>query len=475
MSALGPIHYEFISSRHSCSNLCASFRTDYGWRLLPDVYSSLTSLTLRQCRLNDRQLTHVIKACQDLRFLDISDNTNVGKSVRHLGPAIECLICGNLSNDESLDKMLSNVAFGNGRHLKSLSMFGGLASLKALVEFDRLTSLELHYYTDEELPNYLGEIGCLSLTSLVLEQIRCYECPSAVSASQFEMMLARSPKLQRLQITGDFDWNLRLNDESLRLLATSCPELQELTLNGMMVQVVLFQAYLMFVLLGTGNGSLTDTGVLHLGSLPLRQLSLSSFHTITDYSIKTLLRNLSTLKHITLVDMPQVTDRVIHKAIDVCQAEPERKLHLTLSDEQMSRRVRRRHLTYPPNLVVQFDSHLCGKQLADAEPTDVQMVLVILMSAIILGMTLLTTVVVVLVPLSMLFMMAHEYIFDLLLTSATGGGGSGGGDVGVDPKGARLLEAAGGAADVGQAFDVFAGVVFGVAKRIVSSIVAFKV
>ena len=42
------------------------------------------------------------------------------------------------------------------------------------------------------------------------------------------------------------------------------------------------------------------------------------------------------------------------------------------------------------------------------------MILVIFMSAIILGMTLLTTVVVVLVPLSMLLMMAHEWLFDIL-------------------------------------------------------------
>lgn len=364
--------------------------------------------------------------------------------------------------------MLSNVAFGNGRHLKSLSMFGGLASLKALVEFNQLTSLELHYYTDEELPNYLGEVGCLSLTSLVLEQIRCYECPSAISVSQFEMMLARSPKLQRLQITGDFDWNLRLVDDSLRWLVTRCPELKELTLNGMIFNIRLFSTDNIFLL---GNGSLTDDGVLHLGNLPLHQLSLSSFHTITDYSIKSLLRKLSTLEHITLVDMPQVTDRVIHKAIDVCRAEPDRKLHLTMSDEQMSRRVRRRHLTYPPNLSVEFDSHLCGKQLADAEPTDVQMVLVILMSAIILGMTLLTTVVVVLVPLSMLFMMAHEYIFDLLFNYFTSVANSGGGFE-VTTKSARLIDTAD--TDAGQTFDIFAGVILSVAKRIATSIVAFK-
>ena len=146
------------------------------------------------------------------------------------------------------------------------------------------------------------------------------------------------------------------------------------------------------------------------------QLSLSSFHAITDYSIVSLMKQLRTLRQITLVDMPQISDRLVTKAVAMCVTDNSRRLHLTLSDEQMSKRVRRRHHDYPANLRVNFDSHLCGKQLADTEPTDVQMILVILMSAIILGMTLLTTIVVVLVPLSMLLMMAHEWLFELVFS-----------------------------------------------------------
>lgn len=123
---------------------------------------------------------------------------------------------------------------------------------------------------------------------------------------------------------------------------------------------------------------------------------------------------MTTLRQVTLVDMPQVTDRVVSKAIAIAATDDARRLSLTLSDEQMSRRIRRRHLRYPPNLTVNFDAHLCGKQLADTEPTDVQMILVIIMSAIILGMTLLTTVVVILVPLSMLLMMTHEWAAELI-------------------------------------------------------------
>ena len=207
--------------------------SDYGWRLLSNAYPDLTSLTLRQCKLSEDQLTKVIQYCTNLHFLDISDNEYVGKSVRYLGPKIECLICGDLSNDEAIDTILSNVAFGNGRHVKYLSIFGALGSLKTFIEFDQLSKLELHFYTDEELPNYLSDIGTLSLTSLVLEQIRCYECPSAINAVQFEQMLQKSSNLKRLQITGDFDWNLRLNDNSLKKLAFLCPNLRELTLNGM--------------------------------------------------------------------------------------------------------------------------------------------------------------------------------------------------------------------------------------------------
>lgn len=202
--------------------------------MLSNSYPNLTSLTLRQCKLSESQLTKVIQHCKNLQFLDISDNICVGRSVRYLGPSIECLICGDLSNDEGIDTILSNIAFANGRHVKYLSIFGALGSLKTFSEFDRLSKLELHYYTDEELPNYLSDIGMLSLTSLVLEQIRCYESPSAINVTQFDQMLARSPNLRRLQITGDFDWNLRLNDNSLKKLTTLCPKLQEITLNGML-------------------------------------------------------------------------------------------------------------------------------------------------------------------------------------------------------------------------------------------------
>lgn len=163
-----------------------------------------------------------------------------------------------------------------------------------------------------------------------------------------------------------------------------------------------------------GNGSISDYGLIHLSSLPLVQLSLSSFSSVTDYSIKALLKKIGTLQQVTLVDMPQITETVISKAISICVSDQGRKINLTLSDEQMNKRLKRQrqYLNCPSNLVVNFDSHLCGKQLADSEPTDVQMILVVLMSALILGMTLLTTVVVILVPLSMLLIMAHDYILD---------------------------------------------------------------
>ena len=155
---------------------------------------------------------------------------------------------------------------------------------------------------------------------------------------------------------------------------------------------------------------------------------------------------MTTLRQVTLVDMPQVTDRVVSKAIAIAATDDARRLSLTLSDEQMSRRIRRRHLRYPPNLTVNFDAHLCGKQLADTEPTDVQMILVIIMSAIILGMTLLTTVVVILVPLSMLLMMTHEWAAELIFPAdadagaMVGAAAAGAGAVAGDTAGECLFD-----------------------------------
>ena len=122
-----------------------------------------------------------------------------------------------------------------------------------------------------------------------------------------------------------------------------------------------------------------------------------------------------TLQQVTLVDMPQITDGVLSKAIVVCKSDHERKINITLSNEQLSKHLREYSQTCPSNLTFNFDSHLCGKQYADSEPTDIQMLLIIVMSVVILAMTLLTTVVVILVPLSMLLMMAQEYLIDLIL------------------------------------------------------------
>ena len=141
---------------------------------------------------------------------------------------------------------------------------------------------------------------------------------------------------------------------------------------------------------------------------------------LTDYSITTLIEQIPTLTTIILVDMPHITNRVIDKTIDICNEQPDRFIDLTFSDERMHRRIEKQQSCpnvddnnmdpYPLNLNVHFDSHICGKHVIDSEPSDLQMLLVILISALILSMTLLTTIVVILVPLSMLLIMANEYI-----------------------------------------------------------------
>lgn len=121
-----------------------------------------------------------------------------------------------------------------------------------------------------------------------------------------------------------------------------------------------------------------------------------------------------TLEQITLVDMPQITGQVIKTAISICALNKQRHIVITFSDEGINEMLENNYWIYPPNLTIKFDHHLCGKQLADSEPTDMQLILVILISILILAMTLVTTIVVILVPLSMLLIMVHEYLIETL-------------------------------------------------------------
>lgn len=165
-----------------------------------------------------------------------------------------------------------------------------------------------------------------------------------------------------------------------------------------------------------GNASISDYGLLNLKNIPLVQLNIASFYSITDYSITSLIKDVPTLKQITLVDMPQVTGQVIKTAISICALNKQRHIVLTFSDEQINKMVEDNYWIYPPNLTIKFNNHLCGKQLADSEPTDTQLILVILISILILAMTLVTTIVVILVPLSMLLIMVHEYLIETIFT-----------------------------------------------------------
>ncbi|KAF7488344.1 hypothetical protein SSS_03416 [Sarcoptes scabiei] len=359
------------------------------------TFSHLSSLTIRRCKLIAKQLTTIIRHCRNLIYLDISDNIEIGQSIRYLGPKIDCLVCGDLSSKESIESILTNLIKGNGINVRLLSICGKLQdAISSIKSLKNLEELEMHFYVDDEFPReYLTEIGSVTLRSLILEQIRCVDCPSVLNHSQFESILQRSQNLKRLQITGDFEWNLRLNDQSLRILSQKCPELKELTLNG--------------------NGSITDYGILYLRKLPLAQLNLSSFNSITDYSIGILLERCPGLQSITLIDMPQLTERIVREAITKCRRDPEQNLSLTLDNDGVYQNYSQKKL--PRNLKISIENHLCGKQIVDSEPTDFQMFLIILISLLIITMTLLTTVVVLLVPLSMALMMIQERIIQNIM------------------------------------------------------------
>ncbi|CAG2105596.1 unnamed protein product, partial [Medioppia subpectinata] len=369
----------------------------YGWHLLTQAYPNLSSLTLRQCRLTEPELTKIITACDRLKHLDISDNQWVGASIKHLSAGIESLVCGDLSNDESLEQILANLIAGPGRHLRSLTLSGALSPLHALQHMIELRELELHYHTDDDdegvgaggvTGGVLADIGHLCLHGLVLEQIRCYDQRSAVDERQFQLMLKRSPELRRLAIVGDYEWDLRLSDKSMHRLTVMCPALEDLTL--------------------TGNGLIGDTGIASLSALPLQRVTLSSFQSVTDASIQTLLQR-TPVRHLTLTDMSGITENLVVRAVTLCEERRDRHLDLTLCTAHMNRKMLA-NLPMPGNLRVRVDTGRSNKLADDQEPSTFQMMVVIGMSALILLMALLTTIVVVLVPMAMALMMIHEYL-----------------------------------------------------------------
>lgn len=157
----------------------------------------------------------------------------------------------------------------------------------------------------------------------------------------------------------------------------------------------------------SGNGQISDRGIASLSGLPLKRLSLSSFQSITDSSVRQVLDN-SSLDSLVLTDLSRITENLVIKAITLCEENPKRRLDLTLSASQLNKKLINK-LTLPKNLRLKIDTQRSNK-LSDEEPSTLQMMIVIAMSALILLMALLTTVVVVLVPLAMAIMMVHEYV-----------------------------------------------------------------
>ena len=162
----------------------------------------------------------------------------------------------------------------------------------------------------------------------------------------------------------------------------------------------------MFCML-SGNGQISDRGIACLSALPLKRLSLSSFHSVTDSSLRKVLNN-SSLNSLVLTDLSRITENLVIRAINLCEENPKRSVDLTLSASQLNKKLISK-LTLPRNLKLKIDTQRSNK-LSDEEPSTLQMMIVIAMSALILLMALLTTVVVVLVPLAMAIMMVHEYV-----------------------------------------------------------------
>lgn len=250
-----------------------------------------------------------------------------------------------------------------------------------------LESLHLHYFSHEEEPsNVFNVIGCLKVKELVLEQIRCHDLLSAIDDNQFVAMI-RGGALRKLAILGEYGWILRLSDYAIHELCCKCQRLRHLTLNG--------------------NGAISDSSLAALSNLCLQSLNLTSFDKVSDVGFQKFLTRCSTLRSVTIGDNSAITEAVMRHCVSLCQADSKRFMRLTLTGIKVVKPP-----VLPDNLKVRIENVTVTR--SSEEPSKVQLLIVMAMSAMILIMALLTTIAVVLVPLGMLLMMLHEYLFQNL-------------------------------------------------------------
>lgn len=370
--------------------------TTYGWQLLVRAYSHVTKLTLRNCSLTEFDASVIINGCPILKYLDIAENVISGECLSNLGSDIETLIVGSLNADTLIEPLLRHIIVGNGINLKRLEMRGGLNTpLTSLRRINRLEKLVLQFFCPQDQTiDTLSSISKLTLLKeLILHQERCYDEHSAIDTDSFAAIIRGCCHLQKIVITGEYGWKLRLNDESLAMLPNHCPHLQYFSLSG-------------------NSPTITDKGLNKLAECKqLRSVSLTSFDQITDSGLISLISQHGGLDYIGIKETTSISNATLNACIELARSNPSRRLSISFAETKISK-----PKSLPQNLKVVFEETR-PRRMSD-EPSAMKMIAVVGMSAVILAMILITMLVVIVMPVGMLLMMLYDNCMDYAISSA---------------------------------------------------------
>lgn len=258
---------------------------------------------------------------------------SVSSSPPPLACTLKCLVAGTFNLQVQIDELLANIVQSPAalkRSLASLELTGYIGRpLHQLIQLDQLGELTLNFYIHNHdaqatsMHQQYPQSFCLlpivelrSLRKLVLNQEYCHEEFSLVDDSVLCPILRACSLLERLEISGDFAWKLRLSNRFLLVLAQSLVNLRELKLNGYCPKI-------------------TDFGVIQLAQLGrLERLTLNSLNCITDSCILKLLTCLPKLSFLHLHDNGKLTKLVVRGCCRHAREHPRKLLTVFIDEEQ---------------------------------------------------------------------------------------------------------------------------------------------